>query len=134
VPDPWIHRPDLQARPRTSTGTNQTPGTGPGPLGGGGGGSGPVANRVPESWEREYPGLNQAQAGVRSRHVSGPCRVRFGSPHRQRPDAATWPTARDVRQRVEPDVSPLGHAASTFNVDKERRLSTPLAGDVPPQH
>jgi hypothetical protein len=29
---PCIHRPDLRARSRTSTGTNRTPGTGPGPL------------------------------------------------------------------------------------------------------
>jgi hypothetical protein len=27
-----------------------------------------------------------------------------------------------------------GRAASAFNADKARRLSTPLAGDVPPQH
>jgi hypothetical protein len=32
VSDPRIHRPDLRARFRTSTGTNQTPGTGSGPL------------------------------------------------------------------------------------------------------
>jgi hypothetical protein len=45
-----------------------------------------------------------------------------------------WPTARDVSQRVEPDVRPLGRAASAFIADKPRRLSTPLAGDVLPQH
>jgi hypothetical protein len=83
---------------------------------------------------KEYPGLNQGQAGVRSRHVSGPYRVRLCSPLRWSPDAATWPTARDVSQRAEPDVRPLGRAASAFIVDKARRLSIPLAGDVPPQH
>jgi hypothetical protein len=66
--------------------------------------------------------------------VSGPHCIGFCSPSRQRPDAATWPTARDVSQRAEPDVRPLGRVASTFIADKERRLSIPLAGDVPPRH
>jgi hypothetical protein len=91
-------------------------------------------NRVPGFWDKEYLGLNQDQAGVLSRHVSGPYRVRFCSSLRRRPDAATWPTARDVSQRVEPDVRPLGRAAYAFIADKARRLSIPLAGDVPPQH
>jgi hypothetical protein len=66
--------------------------------------------------------------------VSGPYRVRFCSPLRRRPDAATWPTVRDVSQRAEPDVRPLGRAAPAFIVDKARRLSIPLAGDVLPRH
>jgi hypothetical protein len=66
--------------------------------------------------------------------VSGPYRVRFCSPLRRRPDAATWPTARDVSQLAEPNVRPLGRAASAFIADKTRRLSIPLAGDVPPRH
>jgi hypothetical protein len=90
--------------------------------------------RVSGFWDKEYPDLNQDQAGVRIRHVFRPCRVRFCSPLRQRPDAATWPTARDVSQRVEPDVRPLGRVTSAFIVDKLRRLSIPLAGDVSPQH
>jgi hypothetical protein len=44
------------------------------------------------------------------------------------------PTACDVSQRAEPDVRPLGHAASAFIADKARRLSISLAGDVPPRH
>jgi hypothetical protein len=60
--------------------------------------------------------------------------VHSRSPLRQRPDATTWPTASDISQRAEPDVRPLGHVASAFNVDKARRLSIPLASDVPPQH
>jgi hypothetical protein len=92
VSDPWIHRPD--------------PGTGPGPLRG----VRATHNRVPGFWEKEYPDLNQGQAGVRSRHVSGPYRIHLCSPLRQRPDAATWRAARDVSQRAEPDVRPLGHA------------------------
>jgi hypothetical protein len=66
--------------------------------------------------------------------VSGPYRVRPCSPLRQSPDAATWPTTRDVSQRAEPDVRSLGRAASAFITDKARRLSIPLAGDVSPQH
>jgi hypothetical protein len=66
--------------------------------------------------------------------VSGPYRVRFCSPLRRRPDVATWPTARDVSQRAEPDVRPLGRVAAAFIADKTHRLSIPLAGDVSPQH
>jgi hypothetical protein len=66
--------------------------------------------------------------------VSRTCRVCFYSPLRQSPDAATWPTARDVSQRAEPNVRPLGHAASAFIANEAHRLSIPLAGDVPPQH
>jgi hypothetical protein len=66
--------------------------------------------------------------------VSGPYRLRSCSPLRRRPDAATWPTARDVSQRAEPDVRPLGRASPAFIADKARRLSIPLAGDVSPQH
>jgi hypothetical protein len=60
--------------------------------------------------------------------------VRFHSPLRRRPDAATWTIARDVSQRAEPDVRPLGHAASAFIAEKTCRLSIPLTNDVPPQH
>jgi hypothetical protein len=78
--------------------------------------------------------------------VSGPYREHSHSPLRRRPNAATWPTARDVSQRVEPDVRPLGRA---FIAEEARRLSswqvmcclsikyamsTPLTNDVPPQH
>jgi hypothetical protein len=66
--------------------------------------------------------------------VSGPYRLRFCSSPRRRPDAATWPTARDVSQWAEPDVRPLGYAASAFIADKARRLSIPLAGGVLPLH
>jgi hypothetical protein len=40
----------------------------------------------------------------------------------------------DVSQRAEPDVRPLGCTVSAFIADRARRLSIPLAGDVPPQH
>jgi hypothetical protein len=60
--------------------------------------------------------------------------MRFCSPLRRSPDAATWHGARDVSQQAEPDVRPLGCAASAFIADKACRLSVPLAGDVPPRH
>jgi hypothetical protein len=66
--------------------------------------------------------------------VFGPYRISFSSPLRRSPDAATWHGARDVSQRAEPDLRPLGRAASIFIADKARRLSIPLAGDVPPRH
>jgi hypothetical protein len=64
-----------------------------------------------------YSGLNQDLGGVRCRHVSrpdlvgsGPYHIHSCSPPRRRPDAATWPTARGVSQRAEPDIKPLGYA------------------------
>jgi hypothetical protein len=66
--------------------------------------------------------------------VSGPYCIHSCSLLRRSPDAATWHGARDVSQRAEPDIRPLGHAASAFIADKARRLYNPLAGDVPPQH
>jgi hypothetical protein len=60
--------------------------------------------------------------------------VRMRSPLRRRPDAATWLVARDVSQRAEPDVRPLGRAVSAFITERKCRMSTLLTGDVPPQH
>jgi hypothetical protein len=87
-------------------------------------------SKVPGFWRKGYPGLDQGQAGVQNRHVSGPCRVSSCSPLRRRPNATTRPTSRDVSQRAEPDVRPLGRAVSAFITDRTRRL----IGDVPPQH
>jgi hypothetical protein len=60
--------------------------------------------------------------------------VRLRSPLRRRPNAATWLVARDVSQRAEPDVRPLGRAVSAFIMGRTYRLSTLLTDDVPPQH
>jgi hypothetical protein len=60
--------------------------------------------------------------------------VRLCSMLRRRPDAATWLVARDISQRAEPDVRPLGRVASAFIAERTRRLPTLLTGDVPPQH
>jgi hypothetical protein len=131
VPDPCIYRPGLRVRSRTSTGTNRTPRMGSGPLCVG---SGPLTAGSRGSGTENTQALIKGQAGVRSRHVSGPYRIRFCSPPRRRPDAAAWPTTRDVSQRAEPDVRPQDWAASAFIADKARRLSIPLTGDVPPPH
>jgi hypothetical protein len=42
--------------------------------------------------------------------------------------------ARDISQRAEPDVRPLGRAVSTFIAERMRRLSALLTDDVPPRH
>jgi hypothetical protein len=60
--------------------------------------------------------------------------VRLRSPLRQRPDAATWLVARDVIQRAEPDVRPLGRAVSAFIAERMCRLPTLLTGDVLSQY
>jgi hypothetical protein len=93
--------------------------------------SGPPTAR---SRDGEYPGIGQGRTGVRRRYLSGLCPVRFRSPLRRRPDAATWPIARDVSQQAKPDIRPLGHTISTFIAEKTRRLSALLTGDVPPRH
>jgi hypothetical protein len=95
-----------------------------------------VRSEPPTTWSRdgEYPGLGQGHTGVRRRHLSGLCPVRFRSPLRRRPDGATWPIARDVSQRAEPDVRPPGNVISTFIAEKTRCLSALLTGDVPPWH
>jgi hypothetical protein len=131
VPDPCIYGPDLRVRSKTSTGTNQTPWMGPGPLYVD---SGPLTTGSRDSGTKNTRTLLKTRREVRSRHVSRTCGVRFFSPLRQRPDAATWPTVLDVSQQAEPDIRPLGRAASAFIADKPHHLSTPLASDVPPQH
>jgi hypothetical protein len=81
-----------------------------------------------------HPPLGDYQ--VQSRHVFGHA-VYASAPRSGRDPMlprGPQPTARDVSLRAEPDVRPLGHAASALIADKPRRLSTPLAGDVPPQH
>jgi hypothetical protein len=126
VSDPCIYRPGLRVRSRTSTGANRTPRLCVG--------SGPLTAGSQDFGTENTQALIRARRGVRSRHVSEPYRIRFCSPLRRSPDATTWHGARDVSQRTEPDVRPLGCAASAFIADKARRLSIPLAGDVSPRH
>jgi hypothetical protein len=60
--------------------------------------------------------------------------VRLRSPLRRRPAATTWLVAREISQRAEPDVRPLGRTVSAFIAEGTRCLLTLLTGDVPPQH
>jgi hypothetical protein len=81
------------------------------------------------------PGAPRTQAGSSTNTCHDlvwcePVHIRLCSPPRRRPDAATWPTTRDVSQRVEPDVRPPGYAAPAFIADKARRLT----GNVSPRH
>jgi hypothetical protein len=130
VPSPYIYGPDLRVRSSTSTGTNRTPWMGPRPLCVG---SGPL---TAGSWDS---GTKSTRTLIKTRRGSGAdtcpdmsCTLLL--PAQAETRCATWPTARDVSLRAEPDVRPLGRAASALIANKPRRLSTPLAGDVPPQH
>ena len=51
------------------------------------------------------------------------------SPLRRRPDAAMWLVTRDISQREEPAVRPLGRAVSAFIAERTRRLPTLLTGE-----
>jgi hypothetical protein len=53
---------------------------------------------------------------------------------RRRPGAVKRPTMHDISIWDGPDVKPLGHAARAFIVERTRRLTTSLTGDVPLQH
>jgi hypothetical protein len=75
-------------------------------------------NGVPRFQDRTYSDLEQdPDVGVQCRHVSGPSLVGSGpvrtyscSPLKRGPVAAAWHTARDLSQRAEPRMTPLGYA------------------------
>jgi hypothetical protein len=131
APDPWICTPDLQGWSWTSTCASQTPRIGSGP---------PCKGSGPPTVGSQGPRTERTRALNRTRRGSGantcpdpvwcgPVRMRYASPPKRRPDAATWPTAHDVSQRVKPDIRPPGYAAPTFNANKVRCLTS----DVPLQ-
>jgi hypothetical protein len=132
VSDPCTYRPDLRVGSGTHTGAAWIPRTGPGPF--------CVGSELPTAGSQDSETEN-TQALLKVRLGSGantcpgpawcgPVHVRYCSPPRRRPDAATWPTARDVSQRTEPDVRPPGCATPAFIADKARRLTY----DVPTWH
>jgi hypothetical protein len=136
VPNPRIYSPDPQGWSRTPTCASWTPGMGSGPS---------VWGPGHPQWGPKVPGQNVHGPWAGPRRGSDadtcpgpvwcrPVRIRLCSPPRRRPDAATWPTTRDVSQRAEPDVRPPGYATPTFIADKARCLPTPLTCDVPPRH
>jgi hypothetical protein len=116
VLDPRVYSPDPQGWSRTSTCASRTAGIG----------SGPPPPRKGSGLSTAGSVTDTCQDPV----WCGPVRIRLCSPPRRGPDAATWPTARDVSQRAEPDVRPLGCATPAFIADKTRRLTS----DVPPRH
>jgi hypothetical protein len=134
VPDPRTYRPDLRVRSRTSTGVSRPLGRAPDPPCTG---SGPRTARSQEQ-NMHGPWTGPKRGSGDDTYPDpvwcGPVHLRHCSPPRWRPDAATWPTARDVSRRAEPDVRPSGYATPAFIADKARRLSVPLTSDVPPQH
>jgi hypothetical protein len=83
-------------------------------------GFGPPTMRSQGSTTEHTQAWNKAQAGVRCQHVSrpGPVCIHSCSPLRWRPDVATWTTAHDVSQQMEPGVRPLGYTAPAFIADK----------------
>jgi hypothetical protein len=114
VPDPFIYSPGLQVWSSTSTCANRTPGMGFRPPSMG---FGPPTVGSQGSRTEHAQALIRTRAGVRCRHVSRPDLVGSRPYHihscsspRQRPDAATWPTARGVSQRAEPGMKPMGYA------------------------
>jgi hypothetical protein len=125
VSDPNISGPGLRVGSRTSAGTDRTLGTGPGPL---------CVGFGPPSAESRDSGTKNTQALIKARRGSGPYHVHFRSPLRRRSDAVTWHIARDVSQRAEPDVRPLGRAVSAFIAEKTHCLTISLTGDMLPQH
>jgi hypothetical protein len=62
VPDPCAYGPDLRAGSRTSTGVLGPLGWVPDPLCR----VRATHSKVPGFWDKEYPGLDQGQVGVRS--------------------------------------------------------------------
>jgi hypothetical protein len=136
VPDPWIYSPDPQGWSWISTCASRTPGmeSGSPPYG-----SGSPTGESQGPRTEHTRALNRTQTGSGTDICPdliwcGPVRMRHCSPPRRRPDTATWPTARDVSQRAEPDIRPPGYATPAFIADKARRLYIPLTGDVPPRH
>jgi hypothetical protein len=82
------------------------------------------------SRDRGYPGISKGPVLTRVK----PYPVRLRSPLRRRPAATACLVARDISQRVEPDVRPLSRVVSAFIAERTCRLPTLLIGDVPPQH
>jgi hypothetical protein len=123
VLDPRVYSSDPQGWSQTSTCASQTPGIGSGPP--------PLrkGSRLPTVGS-QGPRRGSDTDTCQDQVWCGPVCIRLCSPPRRGPDAAMWPTARDVSQRAEPDLRPPGCAVPAFIADKARRLTS----DVPPRH
>jgi hypothetical protein len=91
---------------------------------------GVLGQRIPGPCSGRGPGATcvQTQLGA---NLSTQCSYSLA---KRRPGAAERPTVHDVSLWDGPDVRPLGHAALAFIVEKTRRLTIPLTGDVLLQH
>jgi hypothetical protein len=82
------------------------------------------------SRDRGYPGVSKGPVLTRVQALS--CALALLAQAETR--CCHVACCRDISQRAEPDVRPLGRAVSAFIAERIRRLSTLLTGDVPPQH
>jgi hypothetical protein len=122
------------ARSRTPASATRTSGSGPGPL--------CVGSVLPTAGSRDS-GAEKTQVLLRLGSGAdmcpgpawcGPVRIMLLLSTQAETRCAMWPTVRDVSQRAEPDIRPLGRAVSAFIAEKTRRLTIPLTGNVPLQH
>jgi hypothetical protein len=116
---------------RTPVRTTQTPGYGPrlpskhtGSLGWS---LGSGHNEVPGQWD---PGVSKGP--VLTRVQALPCALALPAQAESR--CCHVVVARDISQRAEPNVRPLGRTISAFIAERTRRMSALLTGDVPPRH
>jgi hypothetical protein len=85
------------------------------------------------------PGLSKVpvRGGPRHRQGSGAdtCPdLALRSPLRRKPAAAAWLVARDISQRVEPDVRPIQLCSLCIYCGEDAPPATTLTGDAPSQH
>jgi hypothetical protein len=84
------------------------------------------------------PGLGKVP-GRGPRHEkgsgAGTCRgLALCFPPRRRSAAAAWLVARDINQRVEPDIRPIQPCSLCIYCGEDAPLATTLMGDMPSQH
>jgi hypothetical protein len=130
VSNPCTCRPDLRARSRTPTSVTQTPGTGPRPLCVGS--ELPIAGSRDSGTENTQALLMQGSGADTCLGLAwcGPVRITLLLPAQAETRCCHVACTRDVSQRAEPDVRPLGCVAPAFITDKARRLTS----DVLPRH
>jgi hypothetical protein len=103
VLDPCLYGPDLRVRSRTSTDANRTPWMGPGPLCVG---SGPLTTGSRDS------GTKNTRTLLKTKRGSGADTCTLLLPAQAETRCCHVAHHCDVSQRAEPDIRPLGRAAS----------------------
>jgi hypothetical protein len=79
---------------------------------------------------RDGEDLGLSKGPVLTRVQALPCAPRSG----QRPAAAAWLVARDISQRVGPDVRPIMSRSLCIYCGEDAPPTTTLTSDVPSQH